>query len=329
MSARLRMMQRKSIHDPKHSREDDLRMTKAPIPRARQPYHDPPAPLPATQIVTRPYAETSPHRQKIASHNAKQSPTKQLVVRLPISPLKRKVEEILEVPRLTRSQARKNNELLKHKVTQPEHKSQEIISSVETQIANEPAAKRRKPNTAQPSPQPRANAKVTVKSPAKARLGATDLVRDSPRKSAKTTSPRKTAATTSPRKTAVTKKRSEATVQPDKLQTQALGSPRKKPAAKSTIPAKSAKSTKQDSRSTAVPKVAPSSSSSVSPAKTAKVLESFTSPKKSVLNPTREETATSTSMGPSSSRGGPVRSSRASRRPPCIISDFGSSDILI
>jgi hypothetical protein len=149
MSARLRVMQRKSFFEPKRSREDELPEPSNPAhtsnPRSRPRSNSPPP----TQIITKGgRGRPLPHPE---IRTPEQLPPNQLIVKLSIR--KRKAEEVVPSTRLTRSQAKKNDD------SQPKAPViNEVSSTVRTQL-NEPAPKRRKPNSTRAPPQARSKAK--------------------------------------------------------------------------------------------------------------------------------------------------------------------------
>ncbi|KAL5121247.1 hypothetical protein ACEQ8H_000715 [Pleosporales sp. CAS-2024a] len=145
MSARLRVMQRKSIHDPKHAHWGEALSNEASKDRA-DPHQHPGRPsLPATQIVEKRSNANQPnHISEAISRQAEPQPPKGLVVKLKIG--ERTMEESVPVMRLTRSQAKKlkgpssnNSKALVQN---------EIIPISETRNVTEPPAKRRKVNAA-------------------------------------------------------------------------------------------------------------------------------------------------------------------------------------
>jgi hypothetical protein len=149
MSARLRVMQRKSFFEPKRSREDEPPESSKPAhtsnPRSRPRPNSPPP----TQIISKGgRSRPLPHPE---IRTPEQMPHKQLIVKLSIR--KRKVDEVIPSTRLTRSQAKKNDDF------QPKAPVfNEVSSTVETKL-NEPAPKRRKPNNTRAPPQARSKAK--------------------------------------------------------------------------------------------------------------------------------------------------------------------------
>ncbi|KAF2030038.1 hypothetical protein EK21DRAFT_112331 [Setomelanomma holmii] len=213
MSARFRMMQRKSIHDPKKSREVEAQQPKLPTTRSRVQNNISLDQLPPTQIVDRSDVVTpvrgldSPTRARnvrssgtlpptqIASRLKAISPARaqeptsrtlisesptQLIVKLKTG--KRKLEEDVFSPRLTRSQVKKNNEVVR---VQPEAVVKKATPIAETQLAPEPATKRRKPNNPRMPPDRLAGEQQEVKVAPRAALdAAASPVRTSPRKAA-------------------------------------------------------------------------------------------------------------------------------------------------
>jgi hypothetical protein len=183
MSARLRMMQRKSIHEPKRLREDKQQLSRMLAIQPESRTCSPLGSLPATQIVSRPSACRPTLVEEHASHNPDRLPVQQLIVKLNVR--KRKVEENIPSTRLTRSQAKKNNETVRVQATVPAPTA--IMASTETQIVNEPRAKRQKPNNARVLPQVRSKGKAGTKDTTEPTLNAANLVKTSPRKAATTT----------------------------------------------------------------------------------------------------------------------------------------------
>jgi hypothetical protein len=183
MSARLRMMQRKSIHEPKRLIEDKQQLSRMSAIQPRSRTCSPLDSLPATQIVSRPSACRPTLVEEHASRNPDRLPVQQLIVKLNVR--KRKVEENIPSTRVTRSQAKKNNETVRVQATVPALTA--IMASTETQIVNEPRAKRQKPNNARGLPQVRAKGKEGAKDTTEPAPNAANLVKTSPRKAAITT----------------------------------------------------------------------------------------------------------------------------------------------
>jgi hypothetical protein len=152
MSARMRMMQRKSIYDPKQSRENVQPQTEALAPQPKSPSHPRIHELPATQILNRSNAAKPTDARESFARPEDNLVRKQLIVKL--STRKRKVEDIAPVPRLTRSQARKKNEASQVQPKAPAPKA--IIPTVEAQVAHKPAPKRRKLDSTRASPRTKA-----------------------------------------------------------------------------------------------------------------------------------------------------------------------------
>lgn len=289
MSARLRVMQRKSIHDPKYTLEDEPMMGQAPTFRMNPPLRPRPAPLPETQVVERPNpAKLVQLDEDTPAPPPNCQPAKQLVVKLNVR--KRKVEEVAPEPRLTRSQAKKMNDANHAEFEVPHPK--EVVEPVETKLVNEPAAKRRKPNVTRPPPQsqPRAKAKA-AKKPAHATQNAANPVKTVPRKAATTAKRTKNAA---------------APVQPP---AQGPASPAKKKVTKAKAPTRPKKF---DDDSDAYPKDAGSSASeTLGPSKPASTT-SYMQHEAPYATPGVDERPTSDTVGPPSSRRGPAASSRGS-----------------
>ncbi|KAF1912430.1 hypothetical protein BDU57DRAFT_364252 [Ampelomyces quisqualis] len=167
-SARLRMMQRHSIYDPKQPRQNEQPHARAPI--CQQPSNSRPAEkaIPATQIASRPGAGVLTSG---GAHTPDHLPRKELIVKLNYR--KRKAGATITAPRVTRSQAKKNNE-----ATQD---IPEATSGVEIQTVKEPPAKRRRPNSnigKQVCPKEKEVAKITTT----VTSNAACLVKTSPRK---------------------------------------------------------------------------------------------------------------------------------------------------
>jgi hypothetical protein len=207
------MLQRKSIYDPKQSREDEQQQAQAPGAEAHSPLRKPlgadsasssalkssrhpyvvntepalghgPIPPPATQLVNKPIqAKRTPNGG--VGHAYKRAPATQLVVRLPLS--KRKRDEDTAIPRLTRSQAQAQAEAEKNNtenVRSGPPPARKVVSPPETQLMNGPATtKRRKPNN---PPLSARNARSPEGSKAlgsiPAVLNAAAVVKTSPRK---------------------------------------------------------------------------------------------------------------------------------------------------
>lgn len=164
-SARLRMMQRNSIYDPKQPRQKEQPQARAPSRQQPPSSRTFASALPATQIVSRPDVRVPPARKP--DH----LPQKELVVKLNYR--KRRAEEVVPVPRMTRSQAKKNNDATQN--------TPEATSGFETQAVNEPAAKRRKPNS-NTGKQARPETKTAASNVTKVNSNAACLVKTSPRK---------------------------------------------------------------------------------------------------------------------------------------------------
>jgi hypothetical protein len=195
-------MQRKSFYEPKQPRENEQRQALVPALASKPASRPRPRPKlpPATQIINR--AGLDIPLPATETRTPGQTPAKQLIIKLSIR--KRKVEEAVSSTRLTRSQAKKNNDSAHARPGLPV--SMKINSTVQTQ-SDEPAAKRRKPNTTRVPPQARPKAKPVS--------NAANLVK------------------TSPRKAAVTAKRDNPVSNPMQLPTQLPSSPRKKQASRS------------------------------------------------------------------------------------------------
>ena len=293
-------MQRKSIHDPKYTLEDEPRLDQAPTFRMNPPLRPRHALLPETQVVERsdpakhvqldedvppPPPKRQPVRQPV-----NQQPAKQFIVKLNVR--KRKVEEVAPEPRVTRSQARKINDTNHAELEVPNPK--EVVGSVETQLVNEPAAKRRKPNLTRPPPQaqPRAKAKA-AKKPAQATQNAANPVK------------------TAPRKAATTAKRTKPAAAPVQPPAQGPSSPAKKKVTKAKAPTRPKKfDDDSDDAGSSAPRIAGPSK----PTSSASCMQR----EAPYTTPGADEGTTSDTMGPPSSRRGPATSLRGSRRPPLI-----------
>jgi hypothetical protein len=162
MSARMRVMQRKSIYDPKQPRENVQLQTEALAPQPKSPSRPRIHESPATQILSRSNAEKSTDARESFAHTQDNLVRKQLIVKL--NTRKRKVEDDVPVPRLTRSQARKNNEASQVQPKAPAPKT--MISTMETQIVNKPASKRRKLDSTRGPPRTRTKANLGLTKPA-------------------------------------------------------------------------------------------------------------------------------------------------------------------
>jgi hypothetical protein len=200
MSARLRVMQRKSFYEPKQPRENEQRQAFVPAlhskPASRPGLKVPPA----TQIISR--TDVDRPLPIIETRTPEHIPAKQLIVKLSVQ--KRRVEEAVPTTRMTRSQAKKNNDSVLNWPGLPVPK--EVNSMVRT-LSDEPVAKRRKPNTTRGPPQARPKAKPGP--------NAANLIK------------------TSPRKVATTAKRDKPVNNPVQTPTQLPSSPRKKQTSKS------------------------------------------------------------------------------------------------
>jgi hypothetical protein len=155
-------MQRKSIYDSKQPRENAQLQTEALAPQPKSPsrprIHD----SPATQALSRSNAEKPTDARESFAHTQDNLVRKQLIVKL--NTRKRKIEDIVPVPRLTRSQARKNNEASQVQPKAPAPKT--MISTMETQIVSKPALKRRKLDSTRASPRTRTKANLGLTKPA-------------------------------------------------------------------------------------------------------------------------------------------------------------------
>jgi hypothetical protein len=149
MSARLRVMQRKSFFEPKRSRKDELPEPSNPVRTSKPRFRPRPNSPPPTQIVSN--ASQGRPLSNPELWTPEQMSPKQLIVKLSVR--KRKVEEVVPSIRLTRSQAKKNDDS-----QSPAPVLNEFSSTLETQL-NEPVAKKRKPNTTRAPPQARSKAK--------------------------------------------------------------------------------------------------------------------------------------------------------------------------
>jgi hypothetical protein len=269
MSARLRVMQRKSFFEPKQPREDEQQRPVVPGHAFKSRSRLRPASPPPTQIINRGEADRSV--STIEPRTPEQMPAKQLIVKLSVR--KRKVEEAIPSIRLTRSQAKKIDDS-RSKVP------------VDTQL-EEPAAKRRKPNTTRAPPQARSKAKQGS--------NAADLVKMSPRKVAMPT------------------KRDSLVSNPVPPRTQLLASPRKKQTAKSNVTSGSAKSRGHPGASSKDAK--PSESKTVKQGKLSKPSGTATQRNSKLAAPNEGVTATSSKTKPAASRPEP-KAQRGLRRPP-------------
>jgi hypothetical protein len=291
MSARLRVMQRKSIHDPKYTHEDDPWMGQAPTTRVNPSIRPQPAPLPATQVVERPNAKKPMDVDVNISSSTYHPASKQLIVKLPTR--KRKFEAVVPSPRVTRSQAKKINNTINIKNRVPNPK--EVAPTMETKLDNGPAAKRRKPNTARPPPQPHPKAKETKK-PVRTLQSVADTVKILPRKAVPLNKRTKPVANTAQQPTDMS------------------SGPRKKRVANAKA---FASPTKYDGGSDAYPQNHGSSSSMApTPSRPAPASTSYVQHGGPYITPSIGDRATSTTMGPPSSRNGSVAASRGSWRPP-------------
>jgi hypothetical protein len=149
MSARLRVMQRKSFFEPKRSRKDELPEPSNPVRTSKPRFRPRPNSPPPTQIVSN--ASQGRPLSNPELWTPEQMSPKQLIVKLSVR--KRKVEEVVPSIRLARSQAKKNDDS-----QSPAPVLNEFSSTLETQL-NEPVAKKRKPNTTRAPPQARSKAK--------------------------------------------------------------------------------------------------------------------------------------------------------------------------
>jgi hypothetical protein len=170
-------MQRKSIHEPKISREDEQQPSRAAALQSKPQSRPQPDPLPATQIVDRPSVGRSTLPEEFASDCLDQLPAKQMIIKL--STRKRKLDEDNSNTRVTRSQGRKNKETGSTQST--------IIAPVETQIVNEPVTKRRKQNNAPAPAQARSRVKKGGTESTQSASNVADLVKTSSRTTAATT----------------------------------------------------------------------------------------------------------------------------------------------
>jgi hypothetical protein len=180
MSARLRMMQRNSIHDPKRSREVEPQGSGVPSSRTKVQRGPNPNQLPATQLVGRSGVATPTRIDELPSRSPEPVAPTQLIVKLKTG--KRKQEEPIPSPRLTRSQAKKIREAVSIPPKAPV--TVKMIPTVETQYVKEPAAKRRKPNNPRVAPQIRPKQQNVVHAVPQAASNAAHLVKTSPRKAA-------------------------------------------------------------------------------------------------------------------------------------------------
>ncbi|KAH8732948.1 hypothetical protein GQ44DRAFT_821200 [Phaeosphaeriaceae sp. PMI808] len=150
-SARLRMMQRESIYDPKKSREHQHQLTRNSIFDSRPGPNSRVVHLPASQIISEPSVEKlTGIRENTPRCSDPLGPT-QLIVKL--STGKRKLSEDIYVSRLTRAQAKRGNDIANSRPGI--HVPAKIMSAVETRVVQESATKKRKPNNTQISTQPR------------------------------------------------------------------------------------------------------------------------------------------------------------------------------
>jgi len=186
-SARSRMMQRQSIHDPKRTHEQPRVQT--PIADHKLPSRKTSKPLPATQLVDR----TSPRKRAQAPEPVRPTAPKAVVaptmiVKLPLGPSKRKRDPNEFIPAVTRSRARAQANPSGPPPTKPKPLARmaprKAMPLAETQLVNQPAAKRRKPNPphvpAPASPQLNDSAGESMH----VAINAADMVKTSPRKTA-------------------------------------------------------------------------------------------------------------------------------------------------
>jgi hypothetical protein len=178
MSARLRMMQRKSIHEPKQTKDDGHQL-QAQIfrPESSRSHFDPP---PATQIIDRPAVGRSALAREVTSPTPECLPAQQLIVKFKLNSKKRKLDTGSPIPRVTRSQGKKNKEATQAQSATPAPKK--VTTLAETQVVNKAAAKRRKPNNPPNPPRVRARVKKGVKNTAPPSPNVADLVKTSPHK---------------------------------------------------------------------------------------------------------------------------------------------------
>jgi hypothetical protein len=176
------MMQRKSIHEPKQTKDNEQLQPQALQSKPSRSRFDPP---PATQIIDRPAAGRSALTREFASPTPERLPTQQLIVKLKTSHRKRKLDSNIPIPRVTRSQGKRDKEAAQAQSAVLPPKI--VTAPAETQVVNEPAAKRRKPNKAPNPPQARPKAKKGLKKTVPSSPKAADLVKTSSRKTAAST----------------------------------------------------------------------------------------------------------------------------------------------
>lgn len=226
MSARLRMLQRKSIHEPKQSRAHEEQQAHVPAAEKqsglRRPLRPglPPLralksprdshvmnpepnlgpgliPPPATQLVNKSIpAKRTPNLEASARAHTP-APATQLVVKLPLS--KRKRDDDMSIPRLTRSQALAQEQAhveaekgsasnIRSNVGNKAQASRRLVPLSETQLVDGPATKRQKANNPPPSaPNARSTGISDALESTQAVSNAADVVKTSPRKAATAT----------------------------------------------------------------------------------------------------------------------------------------------
>jgi hypothetical protein len=178
MSARMRMMQRQSIYNPKHSRENDQPRADPLVPQPKSHPRSRFDEKPATQMIIRSNAEelTTAGESVVCSQDTLLP--KQLIVKLNFR--KRKIEDVVSIPRLTRSQARKNNEASQVQPNPPAPLA--TVSTVETQVENKPATKRRKLNRSGASSQAHTKVKGGSRDVTQSAFHTAESVKSSTRK---------------------------------------------------------------------------------------------------------------------------------------------------
>jgi hypothetical protein len=184
-SARSRMMQRQSIHDPKRPHEQPRVPT--PIADHKSPSRQTPKPPPATQIVNR----ASPRKRAPIQEPSRPTVPKavvapQMIVKLPLGPSKRKRDPNEFTPAVTRSQARAQADKSGPPPTKPLARMapRRAMPLAETQLINEPAAKRKKPNPPHMPAPARPQVNESTGGSMQVSTNAADMVKTSPRKTA-------------------------------------------------------------------------------------------------------------------------------------------------
>lgn len=183
LSARLRMMQRGSIYEPKQFRTGNRTYAGAATQVGDTFPQNDDNTIPETQIIDRHGAENRGPSEELAVHSSRPSPRKSLIVKLNIPRVntqKVKVEEDAPIPRVTRSQAKR---IKAAGQTQAEVLAgSSIVVSPKRQVMDEPAAKRRKLNHTRASDQSLPRANPSKKAVANSASRSTNLAKASPRK---------------------------------------------------------------------------------------------------------------------------------------------------